>query len=541
MAIAPKTSPVTLSAAHKNKAIAGLLKARGKNAAELALAKGFKQTGPGEFTHVDGSWLRINNGQVERGVDHERIVGQGWLKAAAKKAAAPQPRFPVLPRTVAEFGTPMQPLPGMAHLAVMRRDYVAGAPINVARYAPAEGFVETSPHFFQHPDGSWIGTLDTGRVEMGYLNHIFDHRRFNRSLAYKPLPPPGSATPNNPLAKVAAQVAAQGLAKSVSLLKAAGFKEIAPGYYSSTGTPDGHWVTDMGGKLHMGFRNQEWVPESFMTEAVFARMEKKGDYHPAQPFEFPHGTLAIARLPHDVNVADPASRALLVQAGFKEIAPFSFHHPDRGWVAMLDDGLRHFGYKDTLLESPPTDITQLYTELMSSKKRNTAAAKVVDHIEEHGFKNSIALLEANGFFETFPNFYAHLDESWVAEIDGKPYMGVNNYSRVEAATFEPIPSKLEAGPEGFPKPPANPGDVPWNWYRKNTALGRTPRVNAADPKSAEILTLIGYTKTQPSPNVVAWKHPDSSYIIFDTSDGSIQLGYNNWSLGQLPFNHKTAK
>lgn len=459
---------------------------------------------------------------------------------ANAKASAPKSPLPVLPGKAGEF-TSVSPNHGHGFLALAQLPQAAFAdPAVLKTTAVAAGFVETRPEFFQHRDGGWAGKLDTGKIERGHRNTIFNIGHGSTPSPLTPPPADGSLFPTIPFGKIAPLLPKDGLAKHVSSLVAAGFVEKAPGFYE-----DGHgyWATDIGGSVNMGRSNQQLTSKSFLDVATYQALKSPSDFQ-RNHSRIASGLLAIARLPSSIDSNDIAAlRKAALALGFRETSPRMFKHKDGSWVGHLQDDRVWTGLGKTMFYVKPRDLAALPLLGPEALPRANSLGTIIERLEAQGFAKSKAMLREEGFVEEAPNFFHHADDMWVAELDGQLLMGTSADARVNAKSFMPMPKPLVAGPLGFAKPPAKPTDEKWDWYKTHTALGRTPMLNHV-VASRRILETIGYRKGTDARGREQWTHPDSSYVTFPPKDGygqvPYQLGYNGWTLGQLPYNDRVT-
>lgn len=504
-----------------------------------ALAQNFTEVAPNKFVHRDGSWLAIVDGKVQRGVDQEQFSNEtkGWLQLD-KRTTKMKATVATIPTKHSDFSPVAVTYPHSFLVAAQLASPWAMNPVTLRTEALALGMVETRPNFFQHRDGSWVGQLDTGTIERGYQATIFPNHTF--FPASHTLPPNGSTVPTSPLAKVAAVVAKQGLAKSADLLVKEGFVEQIPGQFRHPS--DLSWVSDIGGKLRMGRLTQLLTPKSFIDAKTYAGMAKATDFTTVIPVDFHSSygavTLALPPAPDAVTL-----RTHALAAGLKETSPFMFTHADGSWVALFEDGTVNFGVGQTRFRSKPQDLSARQMYPAGQLPRTVSIGLLVDELVARGFEKSRGLLLENGFSQQAPNYYSHADGSWVAQVNGKLVMGGDNYYQVDATSFVPMPAPLVAGPNGFARPPAQPTDEKWAWYKDNTALGRTPII-VENEASRKLLGIIGYVKGVDALGNERWSHPDTSYVTFLGKDAygysKFDLGYNGWQLWQMPFNDRIS-
>lgn len=140
---------------------------------------------------------------------------------------------------------------------------------------------------------------------------------------------------------------------------------------------------------------------------------------------------------------------------------------------------------------------------------------------------------AAGFSRAGTDQWTHADGSWVALINGRIERGVGN-------------TVLNGVPPAPPPPPAAPSQghrrytqLPsstWPWYQQNTALGKLPIMADAATARTE-LSARGFT-SRTYGATERWAHPDGSYV--DITGGRLALGWQQWTLGQLPYNNRTS-
>lgn len=530
------------SALHQGKAVAQVAQVRAKDAADLktkALAKGFVEAPDGRFTHEDGSWLAMVDGKVLRGLGNEIIDGTGWLRAGRREAAAAA-TLPALPLKAADFGTPVKA--HFAHGLLALAKVSPGTtldPALLAADAAAAGFVKTRPNFYQHRDGSWVGQLDGPEIRRGVGKTLFHLNTGVLNLTNKAPIAPNRLAPTTALASVAEAVAATGVAANAELLKSKGFVSPFDGHWTH---PDDSWVAQVGGETRMGFGWEEATLQSFLPMELFKKLRKYSDVSANTSHDTFHATLAIGELPWPLPLSDLAALKKVTAAkGFTEVEPFFFKHSDGSWVRMLDDLSVRYGYNEKIFYGQVQPLRSLPIGPAGRAQRQTPLGAIIDEVHAKGFAASASLLEQREFVKKSENFYEHADGTWVAQVGGELWAGHGAYMRLVPMSYEGAITRLAPGPNGFAKPPAKPGDVLWDWYMQHTALGRTPLLKD-DAATRETLATIGYEKGVDAQGREQWKHPDSSYATFagTTEMGSliVELGYNGWTLGELPFNNR---
>lgn len=134
-------------------------------------------------------------------------------------------------------------------------------------------------------------------------------------------------------------------------------------------------------------------------------------------------------------------------------------------------------------------------------------------------------LKALGFKDRGGGLFEHKDGSWIFARDGKLTRGVDN------AQLSSAPKPLARGE--FPTYDTLPSPT-WDWFKRNTALGHTPRISS--DQAPRVLKRLGYAAPKKGENV--WRHKDGSW--FRVASYTLTPGFQKWRLAQLPFNNRKA-
>lgn len=242
------------------------------------------------------------------------------------------------------------------------------------------------------------------------------------------------------------------------------------------------------------------------------------------------GALAVARL---ANVGDAATlRRTARAAGFEEVGQNFFRHPqDQSWIAQFENGNIERGVGNSRFSELPDSVLDLNLAGKFTVLGTAKLASLVDRLEKGPFKSHVKTLTAAGFTAKNPVFYEHADGSWVASIGNRTVMGVRDM-RVDAESFVFLSET-----KGKPKPLKTVPET-WNWFKRNTALGKTPRLGT-DESARAVLHRKGYHLTEVKRGVERWRHDDGSWVDLKIDD-SIRLGFQNRPLGKLPFNNRKS-
>lgn len=153
--------------------------------------------------------------------------------------------------------------------------------------------------------------------------------------------------------------------------------------------------------------------------------------------------------------------------------------------------------------------------------------------------NDSAALKAEaaklGFKEVAPDQFVHKDGSWAMLSNGRLERGV------KGTRFTSIPQPYVPPPKpmkGAPKlSEARPrvGQT-WDWFTKNTALGKAPIINDAATGKRE-LTKLGFMLSthDKQSGEQTWVHPDGSWFKLNDQYGGVSCGFKGYELGELPF------
>ncbi|MBI5509983.1 MAG: hypothetical protein HY903_14600 [Deltaproteobacteria bacterium] len=503
-----------------------------------ALAKaGFAQVLPCYYSHPDGSWVAIVDKNTVRGFGQNRLpnnVAQSAQSTPATDAgttAATPPRgraranaqpdaAPANQKTAAK-GKTAGALTADAAAAFPRRPpqfsdgFLACAQLpflNAANVAAdkamfkQKGFSEKAPGYFEHPDGSWAAYTSGGTIERGVGNNSF--QRVPVGIARQQQAAPnfnqfGLAIAQAPIAKLTAAA----LKKSDQALLDAGFTKVHAGLYTH---PDQSFVAFVEGQIYFGHAN--------------VLLSGPPTYSGMQAIAPDVNAVLQGTVLWGLPIDDQAKcRADLLARGFNEARPGYFQHGNI-WVAFDDKqvicGSGQYRYQaipapETLPKIKPND-----------GHRWMAIAQTHDLKADDA--NLSQRLGGLGYRAAAPGFYQHQDTSWLAVSGGKLYRGVAG---------EVLAS--------VPKPP-DPKDVrqytslpssTWDWYKANTALGRVPPIGN-NAGSRQTLQGMGFQAVS-SGGTERWQHLDGSWVEF-YGGGRMDLGWQKWRLGQLPYNNRTS-
>jgi hypothetical protein len=138
------------------------------------------------------------------------------------------------------------------------------------------------------------------------------------------------------------------------------------------------------------------------------------------------------------------------------------------------------------------------------------------------------LADKHGFQEVAPNEFVHKDGSWFKRVNDYVTVGVGRSQLHQAPPlWVPVDGSVKRDNS---KPKID--DKRWAWFKKNTALGKTP-VIAADAHGRATLQRKGYVLSSRHGGSESWVHPDGSW--FKLAGYSVSCGWKGFALGQLPF------
>lgn len=489
----------------------------GDNAAFSAnlQASGFAQVLPNYFSHADGSWVAI--------VDNQPVVGYGGNRVqpnpnaapapAATPAAAPAAPAAASPRTPQMTADSVNAYPTITpqfedgFVAAVQLPFLQPNNLTAERQIfTSKGFTEKAPGYFEHPDSSWVAYTSQGRIERGRGNQKFQGV------------PPGLSriNPTNPgpnhfgLAIADTKVAALShdeIHADDKVLLDAGFTNVAPNVWRHA---DQSFVVAVDGQVKFG--HQQTLLTSSPNPVGFPTIDP--DLNIVQQSGALWGL--------SVNDAAKAKKEL-TDRGFSESRP-GFFQSGNVW-ALIADKQVHVGYGQNKLASIPSPSNLPKVKSDDTHKWSAIAQTSKLKGNESDLASQLSQL---GFSQAGQNFYTHPDRSWVAVESGKILRGMdgNMFSDV-------------------PKPP-NPNDVrqydqlpatTWDWWvNNNQAIAKLPIIGDT-PQARQQLQGLGFQKV-PNSTPERWQHLDGSYVFFT---GRPNLGWQKWTLGQLPFNNRISQ
>lgn len=468
--------------------------------------EGFTQVLPNYFSHNDGSWVAVIDGAAVRGVNGQRIgklpkalqatskavqhIGQGGSVQSSGLNAQSAAALPTV-----------QPTFDDAFLACAQAPFLRDN--SATRALAALGLVRKSPGFWEAVDGSWIAQSGNG-FERGYLQSRF--QGVPASLQRMTSRPPcaadlGLAVGNPSLAKL---TAADILASDQSLLDAGFIKQRSAVYAH----PDGSRVAIVGNTLRFG------------AGSVLLTAAPKLSQLPVNPVTVQSITAwqSVWDLPTD-SLATLLTG--LIRKGFSETRSGFFQSTKDGtWVAT--DGTTHrFGDASSCYDVLPSPAALPRGE--PSPEHRWLAIAQTGAITGATARLS-QKLGALGFVSAGTKFFTHQDGSWLAIRDDNVVRGV------DGLVLTKLPTTSKQGK--YPVYSRLPSTSDWTWYQKNTALGHTPLLGDKT-EARRTLARLGYQEGKKD----RWTHPDGSYVHFQGS-GGLQLGWQKWTLGQLPYNNR---
>ena len=74
----------------------------------------------------------------------------------------------------------------------------------------------------------------------------------------------------------------------------------------------------------------------------------------------------------------------------------------------------------------------------------------------------------------------------------------------------------------------------WAWYQQNTVIGRLPILSGNQASDQATLMSNGLTHQGGG----KWASADGTWV--DYSTGRLRLGWQQWTLGQLPYNNRLS-
>lgn len=464
-------------------------------AAELTKA-GFAPVIPNYFAHSDGSWVALTTQGPVYGFKQRRVPGPIGTKANAA----------TLSYTAAEAAALRSVNPNFEHgfLATAQLGFLSN-PLDAAakRSLTQAGFKETSTNFFQHADNSWLA-MTPNAIDRGHAGQRFSRIPIGITRQGSGTTPTASHFGLAIADPKIASLTPAGFDKAHDTFTALGFAQTLPNVYKHK---DGSFVALTANKLHFGANNTR------LTKA-------------------PDPTALAAKKPTTQNIVQMAplwgfdakdvkgAAAELEKRGFTETRP-GFFKSGSVWASVGDKKV-DVGNNTQRFSSVPTvnDLAAIKpkTEHRWNAITQTRGLKVDGKLA--------AALKKLGFAEKAPGFFQHADSSFVAVDGNKLVRGVGS-NRLTS-----LPPKPKDGE--FPIYQRLPSRV-WSWYATNTALGRLPIVWDAASAREECQRL-GFIK-KASGRAERWEHPDGSYVRVSPR---ISVGWQKWSLGQLPFNNRTS-
>ncbi len=477
-------------------------------------AAGFAQTLNNYYAHSDGSWVSF--------VDQQVVVGYGSniLTPGTFGQPAPPPAAAPAASNNSAAATPTGPTAdgAAAYPAVnptFEDGFTAAAqlpflrPQNLATDKPtflAAGFKELSPKYFEHADGSWVAFSASGTVERGRGQQKFQGVPVGISRL-------GSQNPGTNHLGLAigdgqvARLTAAEITKSDKVLLDKGFTQSTPNVWVHA---DQSFVAVVADQVHFGHQ-----------QVLFT-----GSPHPAG-FNVVQPDLNIVQQSGELwglSIDDAAkAKKELVERGFSEDRP-GFFQSGRVW-ALIEDKSVVVGFDQNRLESIPTP-SSLPSTKSSDAHKWTAIAQTADL--KAGTKDLAQKLGDLGFSESSPNFFTHADQSWVA-LEGKKLLRGVDGNQFSDVPKPPDPSEVRQ----YTSLPAQTWD--W-WVTNNQAIAQLPIIGD-DASARGHLQRLNFQQV-PNSSPERWQHLDGSYVTFN---GRASLGWQKWTLGQLPFNNRISQ
>lgn len=392
---------------------------------------GFAESSKGFFAHPDRSWVAVTpDAGVLRGVGQQLLApapatGTRTTAQTTRQAAQPAQQ----PTQQAATGpTAAGVLQYAQKNAAFEDGFLACAmpgrldPRQLAALTPQltqQGFVQTSPGYFEHPgDKSWVAFTGT-TIERGVGNQRFVRVPVNPTRLAQVAPPPNAfalAVANPALQKLTlAQVQ-----KSDKPLLDAGFANKGNGVYAHA---DGSFLAFSTAQTWIG-QNQQIFTQAPLPLSAQTAVKSS----PA------HGYLALAQ----TGKLDPKSATLaqtLGGLGFSATIPGSLYsHTDGSWVA-LQGGALYRGVGTTLLSDVPVPPPPGSAVKDTSRpalpntsdwawwKSNMAIGKLP--LLGGGNANDLQALRSLGFVQIGAEWW-HPDGSWV-DFGQRPPLGWKGY------------------------------------------------------------------------------------------------------------------
>lgn len=251
---------------------------------------GFKETEPGVFRHHDGSWVAIVNNAIERGHKDTRFTnipqpsGNPPTAQQSKSRSTTRGTAPKAPAAPKGRAGKAAPSASSFNLAGVSFEFGALAAAKLPRVADAAelkkvalkaGFKAAATDYYVHPDKSWVGFLDSGRIERGYENIMF--RGVPSDIMQMPVAQPQTIYSSQAIYQVFNKLSGSTLKSQQRSLTNAGF---APSQSDSSGKvwayshSDGSWAVQTGSKVIMGVNSERVDKQSFMKPAAKGRAGK---------------------------------------------------------------------------------------------------------------------------------------------------------------------------------------------------------------------------------------------------------------------------
>lgn len=463
---------------------------------------GFTPIAPHYYAHADGSFVAFINGAAVRGVGGQIIAGD----TPPPPAPPPPPAAP----GAATF-TPDSVLQYAPRLATIEDGYLACAQLpflqapNLATDRQTflqKGFMEKTPNYFEHPDGSWLAYTAAGTIERG-----LGQRRFQRNPLgiARQARVPVDMVQHFQLAigaKAVAGLQAADLASSDKILTDAGFTKTAPNFWRHADTS---YVATADGQIVFGVANQP-----LQGAPSYAGL-------PVAPVDVNTILQASALWNLDPTDAVAAKQTLQTQ-GFAETRP-GFFVSGTLWVVIegkqviCGTGAARFQTVPSPTALPTITSNESHKWLAIAQTHALGATEV----------DLGSMLLALGFTTQRGGFYSHPDGSWVV-------VGGQNLLRGhQGQAFSDIPTPPAPGTyKVYDQVPS----ATWDWFTTNTALGRTPLLGGY-AQAIQTIAGLGYLQ-QSTGRPERWQHPDGSWVEF----APFRLGFQKWVLGQLPYNNR---
>jgi hypothetical protein len=483
--------------------------------AQAAAQLGFTSIGQDQFQHVDGSWLAMVNGRLERG--HQNTLFRGVPQDLTQ--------LPVLPVGQQVAAQKIPPVASPSLLADLTR----------------AGFTETVKSFFASPDGSWVAILPDRGVIRGLQQSQLDPTDLAAPAAGGPTrAQQGGAADGG--ASAAAPVSPDDVLRAPYVARAARFED---GFLACASVPflnPGSVASDRATLAQHGFTEEApgffvHPDSSFISYTSQGRIERGVDKTlfqrvPQSPQRL--GTTPPPRNGYVLAVADSALQKLtfadvrksdqaLLDAGFTKKAPNFYAHADGSFFAFT--ATKTFtGQASQLFASPPPSFDSMPRQ--ASRPEHGFYAIVKTGALTGAEPNLGQILGGHGFSATVPGrLYEHQDGSFVVVDKGALHRGHGG------TLFSDVPQPPAPGTyQVYTRKPAGS----WAQWQSQFAIAKCPLFNGqfTSAQAQKILHHLGFHEASPG----EWAHPDGSALTLRGDPPYFHASrFQQWDFSQFPY------